>query len=131
MLRLLQMGPFKVLTSFRFYIQNSRQLSFLELPSMLRICFFLKSHINRHFVFLFGSFHLVYLHCLARLIQSPPLTLLMQCSLPPRLQTSYPLSAHFVSSLSAPSLLPHVHGGLSIPPASSLPSLPQGFSMEC
>ena len=37
----------------------------------------------------------------------------------PRLQTSYPFSAHFVSSPSAPSPPPHAPGCLSLPPASS------------
>ena len=43
----------------------------------------------------------------------------------PRLQTSYPFSAHFVSSPSAPSPPPHVPGCFSLPPASS--SLPNSL----
>ena len=39
----------------------------------------------------------------------------------PRLQTSYPHSAHFVSSPSAPSPSPHVPGCFSLPPGSSSP----------
>ena len=44
-------------------------------------------------------------------------------SLPPhsRFQTSYPPSAHFVSSFSVPSPPPHAPGCFSIPPASSSP----------
>ena len=46
--------------------------------------------------------------------------LLMQHSHPhPRLQTSHPFSAHFVSSPSAPSPPPHAPGCFSLPPASS------------
>ena len=45
---------------------------------------------------------------------------------------SYPLSTHFVSSLSAPSPSPHAPGCFSLPPAfSSLPWQLHGSSMEC
>ena len=44
-------------------------------------------------------------------------------ALNPHLQTSYPFSAHFVSSPTAPSPLPHAPGCFSLPPAfSSLPN---------
>ena len=56
-----------------------------------------------------------------------PLTANAALPLHPRFQTSYSLSAHFVSSPSVPSPLPHVSSCLSIPPASSSPLTPSGF----
>ena len=49
----------------------------------------------------------------------------------PHLLTSYPPSAHFVSSTSAPSPPSLAPGSSSMPPAYSLPRLPQGSLMEC
>ena len=46
----------------------------------------------------------------------------------PRLQTSYPSFAHFVSSPSTPSPTPHSSGCFSTPPACSSPLTPSGFS---
>ena len=48
----------------------------------------------------------------------------------PRLQTSYPPSAHFVTSLSAPSPPSLAPGCPSMPPASSLPLTLSGFFNE-
>ena len=45
----------------------------------------------------------------------------------PRLQTSYPSSAHYVFFPSALSSPPHASGCLSTPPASSSPLTPSGF----
>ena len=59
-------------------------------------------------VFLFGFIQFVYLHCANAVL--PP---------HPCLQTSYPSSAHFLSSPSAPFPLPRVPGCFSIPPAFS------------
>ena len=80
--------------------------------------FFLRFYTYQHCDFLFGLFHLVYLHCSIW----PPSA---NAALAPqtRLQTSYPHSAHFGSSPSAPSSPPHLPGCFSLPPAfSSLPN---------
>ena len=53
--------------------------------------------------------------------QSGPLTANAVLPPHPRLQTSYPFSAHFVSSSSAPSPPPHAPGCFSLSPASSFP----------
>ena len=45
----------------------------------------------------------------------------------PHLQTSYPFSAHFVSSPPAPSPPPYIPGCFSLPPASSFSLNPSGF----
>ena len=88
MLYLLQKGPFKVLTSLIFQIQHSRQLLILELPSLLRSCFFWRSHTYQHCVFLFGLLQIVYLHFATWPIwpsaNAAPLPY-------PRRQASYPL----------------------------------------
>ena len=71
-------------------------------------CFFLRSHIYQHCDFLLGLLQLVYLHCSIW----PPSA---NASPAPhsRLQTSYPFSAHFVSSPSAPAPPPHDPGCFS------------------
>ena len=43
-----------MLTTLLFYIQNSWQLSLLELPSLLRPCFFWRFHTYQHCAFLLG-----------------------------------------------------------------------------
>ena len=63
MLHLLQMGPFKVLTSLFFQIQYSRQLSLLGILSMLRPGFFWISHTYQNCDFFLGPLQLVYLNC--------------------------------------------------------------------
>ena len=73
------MGPFKGLISLFFYIQNSWQLSLLELPSLLHSCFFWRFHTHQHFDFLLGLLQLVYLHCSTRPIW-PPLLMQHSCS---------------------------------------------------
>ena len=95
MLHLPQMGLFEMLITLLPFIQNSRQFSLLELFTLLRPCFFRRSHTYQHYVFLFGLLQLVYLHCL----NWPILSLSTNASLPPhpRLQTSHPPSTHFVS----------------------------------
>ena len=63
MLHLLQIDPFKVLTLHFFQIQHSRQLLLLELPFLLRSCFFWRSHTYQHCIFLFGLLQFACLHC--------------------------------------------------------------------
>ena len=93
------------LTTLLFLIQNSWQLSLLKLPSLLRPCLFGRCYCYQYCDFLLGFLQLVYLHCSVWPIWPPS----ANAALAPhsRLQTSYPFSAHFVSFLSAPSLLPH------------------------
>ena len=118
MLFLLQMVSSKVLTTFPFQIQNSWQLSFLELPPC---CVLTRTTVT-------SSSDSSDLY--TSTVQSIPLcnTALL---LHPRLQTSYSPSAHFISSLSAPSPPFLAPGCPSRPPASSLSWLPQDSSMEC
>ena len=106
MLHLLQMGPSKVLTTFPLQIQNSSQLSLLELPPCCVS--------TRNTVTLSSDSSGMY----TSTVQSSPASANAALSPHPRLQTSYPPSA--VSSPSAPyppSLAP---GYPSMPPASSL-----------
>ena len=107
MLYLLQMGPSKVLTTFPLQIQNSWQLSLLELPPC---CVPTRNAAT-------SSSNSSDLY--SSTVQSGPLS--ANAALPPhpRLQTSYPPSAHFVFSPSArlPSTL--VPGCPSTSPASS------------
>ena len=79
--------------------------------------FFWRSHTYQHCDSVLGLIQLVYLHCS---IWPPSVNAALTPH--PRLQTSYPFSAHFVSSPSAPSPPPHAPGCFSLPPASS--SLP-------
>ena len=105
---LLSFSKFRILGSSHFWI----------FPS----CFFWRSHTYQHCGFLLGLLQLVYLHCSIWPIWSiwPPSA---NASLAPhpRLQTSYPFSAHFASSPSAPAPPPHAPGCFSLPPASSSP----------
>ena len=91
MLHLLQMGPSKVLTTFPLQTQNTWQLSLLELPPLCVP--------TRNTVTLSSDSSDMY----TSTVQSSPLS--ANAALPPhpRFQTSYPTSAHSVSSLSAPS----------------------------
>ena len=80
---------------------------------MLRPSFFWRSHTYQQCEFL----QLVYLHCS---IWPPSANAALASH--PHLQTSYPFSTHFISSLSPP---PHAPGCFSLPPASS--SLPKSL----
>ena len=80
-------------------------------------CFFWRSHIYQHCGFLLGLLQLIYLHCSIWPIW--PLSANASSAPHPRLQTSYPFSAHFVSSPSAPAPPPHDPGCFFLPPASS------------
>ena len=79
-------------------------------------CFFWKFYTYQQCDFLLGLFHLVYLHC--SIWPSSANAALAPHS---HFQTSYPSSAHFVSSPSAPSRPPHAPGCFSLPPAFSFP----------
>ena len=79
--------------------------------------FFWKSHTYHHCDFLLGLLQLLYLHCSIWPIWPPSAN--ASPAPHPRLQTSYPFSAHFVSSPSAPAPPPHALGCFSLPPASS------------
>ena len=103
MLYLLQMGTSKVLITLPLQIQNSWQLSLLELPlccapASNSMTSTVTPHCNCDFPFRLRP---VYLHC-------------------SRLQTSYPPTAHFASSSFAP-------GFPSTPPAPSPPLTPSEF----
>ena len=79
-------------------------------------CFFWRFYTYQHCDFLLGLLQLVYLHCS---IWPPSANAAL--ALHPHLQTSYPFSAHFVSSPSAPSSPPHAPGCFFLPPAFSSP----------
>ena len=111
MLRLLQMGPSKVLTTFSLRIQSYWQLSLLELPPC-RITVTPSSDFSDMYT---------------STVQSSPASANAALLPHSRLQTSYPPSAHSISSPSAsppPSLAP---GFLSAPPASTPPLTLSGF----
>ena len=97
----------KVLTSLPLQIWSSWQLSLLELPPCsVPIC---------NTDFLLGLLWFKYLQF------PPPPFANAALSLHPRLQTSYPPSTHFISSLPAPSPQPLAPGCPSSPPAFSPP----------
>ena len=79
-------------------------------------CLFLRFYTYQHCAFLLGLLQLVYLHC-----SIWPSSANAALAPHPRFETSYPLSAHFVSSPSAPSPSPHAPGYFSLPPAFSSP----------
>ena len=105
MLRLLQMGPSKLLTAFLIPIQSSWQLSLLELPPC-RITVTPSSDSSDMYT---------------STVQSSPAS--ANAALPPnpRLQTSYPPSAHSISPPSAPPPPTLAPGFSSAPPASTSP----------
>ena len=82
-------------------------------------CFFWRSYIYLHCGFLLGLLQLVYLQCSIWLIWPPSANAALASH--PRLQISYPRSAHFVSSPSTPAPPSHAPGCLSLPPVSSSP----------
>ena len=105
MLRLLQMGPSKVLTTFLIPIQSSWQLSLLELPPCrITVTPSLDSSD-------------MYTSTVQSSLASANAALLPH----PRLQSSYPPSAHSISSPSAPSPPPIAPGFPSVPRASTPP----------
>ena len=105
MLHLLPMGPSKVLTTFLIPIQSSWQLSLLEL-SPCRITVTPSSDSSDMYTFT---------------VQSSPASANAALSPHPRLQTSYPPSAHSISSPSAPSPPSLAPGFSSAPPAPTPP----------
>ena len=111
MLRLLQMGPSKVLTAFPIQVQSFWQLSLLELPPC------------RITVTPFSDSSDMY----TSTVQSGPASANAALSPHPRLQTSYPPSAHYISSPSAPPPPFLAPGGSSAPPASTPPLTLSGF----
>ena len=106
MLRLLQMGPSKVLTTFPLRIQSSRQLSLLELPPCRNTVTPPSSDSS-------GTY--------TSTVESGPPSANAAVSPHPRLQTFYPPSAHLISPSSAPSPPSLAPGYTSAPPASSPP----------
>ena len=108
MLRLLQMGPSKVLTTFLIPIQSSWQLSVLELPPC-RITVTPSSDSSDTYT---------------STVQSSPASANAALSPHPCLQTSYPPSAHYISSPSAPPPPPVAPGFSS---ASTPPLTLSGF----
>ena len=106
MLHLLQMGPSKVLTTFLIPIQSSWQLSLLELPPC------------RITVTPFSDSSDMY----TSTVQSSPASANAALSPHPRLQTSYPPSAHSIFSPSAPPPPSFAFGfsSASTPPPDSL-----------
>ena len=75
------MGSFKALTTLLFYIENSRQLSLLELFFLLHPCFIWRFHTYQNCVFLLGLLKLVYRHSATW----PIWALTANASLPPHL----------------------------------------------
>ena len=108
------MGPSKVLTTFPLHIQKSWQLSLLELPPC---CVPTPNTVNPS-----SDSSGLYTSTLQSGSSSANAALLPH----PHLQTSYPPSAHFISSPSPPSPPPLASGCSSTPPASS-PLTPSGF----
>ena len=106
MLRLLQMGASKVLTSFLIPIQSSWQLSLLELPPCrITVTPSLESS-----------------DMYTSTVESSPASANAALSPHPCLQTSYPPSAHSISSPAAPPL-PSLSSGFSSSPPAPTPSL--------
>ena len=99
------MGPFKVLTTFLIPIQSSWLLSLLELPTY-RITVTPSSD----FADMYTS-----------TMQSSPASANAALLPHPRLQTSYPPSSHFLSSLSSPPSPSLATGFSSAPPAPTPP----------
>ena len=103
MLRLLQMGPSKVLTTLFIQIQSSWQLLLLELPPC------------RNTVTPSSDSSDMY----TSTVQSGPASANAALSPHPRLQTYYPPSAHYISPPSSPTP-PYLASGFTFtPPASS------------
>ena len=105
MMHMLQMGPSKVLTAFPLQIQSSWQLSILELPPC------------RNTVTPSSDPSDMY----TSTVQSGPPSANAALLPHPRLQSSYPPSAHIISSSSAPSRPSLAPGCPSASPASSTP----------
>ena len=103
MLRLLQMGPFRVLTTFPVQFQSSRQLSLLELPPC------------RNTVTPSSDSSYMY----TSTVQSGPPSTDAALTRHRRLQTSYPPSVHYISPFSAPPPPSLAPGRPSSSPASS------------
>ena len=113
------MGQSKVITSLPFQIQSSWQLSLLELPPCcVPTCNTVTSSLDSSDMYI-------------STVQSGPPSANATLSSQSFLQTSYPLSAHFVSSSPAPSLSPLAPGCPYMVPASSSRLIPQGSPMEC
>ena len=79
-------------------------------------CFFLRFYTYQHCDFLLGLLQLIYLHCS---IWPPSANAALAPH--PHFQTSYPFSALFVSSPSAPSPPSHAPGYFSLSPPFSSP----------
>ena len=109
MLRLLLMGPSKVLTTFLIPIQSSWQLSLLELPPCrITVTPFLDSS-----------------DMYTSTVQSSSASANAALLPHPCLQTSYPPSSHSIFSPYAPTTVPCFF--YSAPPASTLPLTLSGF----
>ena len=111
MLRLLQMGPSKVLTTFHIPIQSSWQLSFLGCPPC-RIT--VTPSLDSFDMYTSTG-------------QSSPASANAALSPHPRLQTSYPPSDHSISSPSAPPPPSLASGFSSALPAPTFPLTLSGF----
>ena len=108
------MGPSKMLITPPLQIQNSWQLSFLELPPCCTpTCNTVASSLDSSNLYT------------STVQPDPPLLMLPSC--PTLAFNSHPPCAHFVFSPSAPSSLPHACGCSSMLPASSAPLIPSGF----
>ena len=118
MLHLLQMGPFKALDTLLFWIQNSRQLSPLELSFLLHPCFFWRFHTSNTVPSSLSS-----PSWYTSTVQPGPSGISSANTSPSNLLSP---SAHFISPPSAPSPCPHVSGCFPIPPA-SFPLTCSGF----
>ena len=79
-------------------------------------CFFWRFYTYQQCDFLVGLLQLVYLHC-----SIWPFSANAALAPHPHFQTSYPIFAHFVSPLSAPSPPPHAPGCFFLPSAFSSP----------
>ena len=113
MLRLLQMGPSKVLATFLIPIQSSWQLSLLELPPPpCRITVTPSSNSSDMYT---------------SIVQSSPASANAALSPHPRLQTFYPPFAHSISSPFTPPPLSLAPGFSSAPPTSTPPLTLSGF----
>ena len=111
------------------FIQSARYSPLLDSELLAALisgaalpAFFWRCYIYQHSDFLLGLLQLVYLHC--SIWPSPANAALAPH---PRLQTSYPFSAHFVSSPCASSPPPHAPGCFSLHPAFSSPPPPNSL----
>ena len=112
------MGPSKFLIIFLLQIRCSSLLSQVELPFLLRLCFY---WVPTPFNIVTSSSDSFSLYCIPPLFNLPLQPHIYQCSIPTaphrlHLQASSPSSTHFITPLSALFPPSHVLGCSCAPP---------------